>query len=148
RALGRLGLTPADLERHIAFDPGAADLADRIAGRVGGALVKQRYSRLIIDCNRAPEQPDAITALSETTEIPGNRDLPAESRAERVAVIWQPFHTALERLLDQRRAAGRAAILVTVHSFNPVYRGVSRTWHAGIITTRNRDFADAVREHL
>lgn len=148
RALGQLGLTASDLERHIAFDPGAADLAGKIASRVDGALVKQRYSRLVIDCNRSPEQPDAISALSETTEIPGNRGLSAENRAERVAAIWQPFHEALERLLDQRRAAGRAAILVTVHSFNPVYRGVRRPWHAGIITTRNRGFADAVREHL
>lgn len=148
RALGLLGLTPADLERHIAFDPGAADLAGEIARRVEGALVLQRYSRLVIDCNRSPEQPDAITTLSETTEIRGNRDLSPEDRAARVASIWQPFHGALEHLLDQRRAAGRAAILVTVHSFNPIYRGVSRPWHAGIITTRNRGFADAVRAHL
>src|SRR5262245_10400229 len=71
RSLGRLGLTPADLERHIAFDPGAAELAGKIASRVEGALVKQRYSRLVIDCNRSPEMADAITTLSETTEIPG-----------------------------------------------------------------------------
>ena len=148
RALGLLGLTVADLERHIAFDPGAADLAAEIARRVDGALVLQRYSRLVIDCNRSPEQPDAISTLSETTEIPGNRGLSPEDRAARVAAIWHPFHAALEHLLDQRRAAARGAILVTVHSFNPVYRGVSRLWHAGIITTRNRAFADAVREHL
>src|SRR5204862_5116957 len=60
RALGLLGLTPADLERHIAFDPGAAELAAAIAERTGGALVQQRYSRLVIDCNRSTEVPDAI----------------------------------------------------------------------------------------
>src|SRR5436305_3440644 len=87
RALGLLGLTPADLERHIAFDPGAAALADGIAKRAGGALVRQRYSRLVIDCNRSPELPDAITTLSETTAVPGNRDLSDEARAERVAAI-------------------------------------------------------------
>src|SRR4051794_32990381 len=85
RAVGGLGLAAADLERHIAFDPGAAALAAGIAERTGGALVRQRYSRLVIDCNRSPELPDAIAALSETTVIPGNRDLSPRAREERVA---------------------------------------------------------------
>jgi predicted N-formylglutamate amidohydrolase len=148
RALGDLGLAPADLERHIAWDPGAAVLAGAIAERTRGALVRQRYSRLVIDCNRSPELPDAITTVSETTVIPGNRDLSAEARAERVAAIWRPFHDALARLLDRRRAGGRASILVTIHSFTPVYRGVARPWHAGIITTPDRQFADSVLAEL
>ena len=148
RALGSLGLAPTDLERHIAFDPGAAGLAAAIAERTGGALVQQRYSRLVIDCNRSPEVPDAIATMSETTVIPGNHDITPEAREERIAAIWRPFHDALTRLLDERRGAGRATALVTIHSFTPVYRGVARPWHAGIITTPDRRFADAVLARL
>jgi predicted N-formylglutamate amidohydrolase len=148
RALGLLGLAPSDLERHIAFDPGAAALAAAIAERTRGALVQQRYSRLVIDCNRSPELPDAITTLSEATVVPGNRDLSPEARAERVAAIWRPFHDGLGRLLDQRRAAGRPAVLITIHSFTPVYHGVARPWHAGIITAPDRRFADQVLMEL
>ena len=116
--------------------------------RTGGALVKQRYSRLVIDCNRSPELPDAIAGLSETTVIPGNRNLSAEAREDRIAAIWRPFHDALAQLLDERSAAGRPSVLVTVHSFTPVYRGVARPWHAGIITTPDRRFADDVLAEL
>ena len=72
RALGTLGLAPVDLQRHIAWDPGAADVAVGLKAELGGDLVLQRFSRLVIDCNRAPELSDAITTLSEDTEIPGN----------------------------------------------------------------------------
>jgi predicted N-formylglutamate amidohydrolase len=147
-ALGLLGLTPADLKRHIAFDPGATELAELIAAKTGGALVRQGYSRLAIDCNRSPELPDAIATVSETTVIPGNRDLSAAAREERVAAIWLPFHDALAHLLDERRRLGRATALVTIHSFTPVYRGVARPWHAGIITTAERRFADVVLAEL
>src|SRR6202011_2050821 len=132
RALGLLGLTLADLKRHIAFDPGAAELAALIAAKTGGALVRQRYSRLAIDCNRSPELADAIATESETTVIPGNRDLSAAAREDRVAAIWRPFHDALAALLDERRRLSRPTVLITTHSFTPVYRGVARPWHAGI----------------
>ncbi len=144
RALGSLGLPQADLERHIAWDPGAADLADGLAARLGADLLKQRFSRLAIDCNRSPELPDAITVLSEDTAIPGNLGLTAEARDNRVAAFWAPFHAALDRLIDARRRAERPTALVTVHSFTPVYRGVARPWHVGIISTDERGLADAV----
>jgi predicted N-formylglutamate amidohydrolase len=144
RALAGLGLSQADLERHIAWDPGAADVADGLAARLAGDLLKQRFSRLAIDCNRAPDMPDAIATLSEDTTIPGNLDLTAEEREERVAAFWAPFHAALEALIDRRHRQQRPTALVTVHSFTPVYRGVARPWHVGIISTDERSLADAV----
>lgn len=144
RALGHLGLSKADLQRHIAWDPGAADLADGLAGRLGGDLLKQRFSRLVIDCNRSPERPDAIAKSSEDTAIPGNLDLTAEARAVRVSAVWAPFHAALEKILDRRLSRKVPTALVTVHSFTPVYRGVTRPWHIGIISTDERRLADAV----
>ena len=144
RALQSLGLSQADLTRHIAWDPGAAEVADGLAARLGADLVKQRFSRLAIDCNRSPEMPDAITEFSEDTAIPGNAGLTAEARASRVTALWAPFHGALETLIDQRRDRQRPTALVTVHSFTPVYRGVARPWHVGIISTDERRLADAV----
>jgi predicted N-formylglutamate amidohydrolase len=144
RALGTLGLAPQDLQRHIAWDPGAFDVARRLADRTGAALVWQRYSRLAIDCNRDPALPDAITARSEDTDIPGNIGLSAEAKKSRIKALWEPFHAALDRLIVARLRASLPTALVTVHSFTPVYRGVSRPWHAGIISTDERSFADRV----
>jgi predicted N-formylglutamate amidohydrolase len=144
RALGSLGLSPSDLQRHIAWDPGAADVADGLAVRLSADLVKQRFSRLAIDCNRSPELPDAIATISEDTAIPGNHALTAEARATRISAFWAPFHAALDKMLDRRRSQRRPTALVTVHSFTPVFRGVARPWHIGIISTDERRLADAV----
>ena len=144
RSLGSLGLQPADLDRHIAWDPGAAELSAGVAARLDATLVLQRYSRLAIDCNRDPSLADAITPFSEDTPVPGNLDLSQEARLGRVAALWAPFHAALDRLMEKRRAAKRLTGLVTVHSFTPVYRGVSRPWHVGIISTNDRGFAEAM----
>ncbi len=144
RSLGTLGLTAADLDRHIAWDPGAAALAVGLAAEIGGDLILQRYSRLVIDCNREPGLADAIATVSEDTEVPGNQHLSIEAKASRIAALWVPFHAALERLLEQRHTARQPTALVTVHSFTPIYRGVSRPWHVGLISTTERGFTDAL----
>ena len=107
-----------------------------------------RYSRLAIDCNRDPELPDAVTPFSEDTEIPGNVGLSSEAKALRIRALWTPFHAALGQLLDRRRARRRPTVLVTMHSFTPVYRGTARPWHVGIISTAERSLADAVLARL
>lgn len=148
RSLGSLGLEPGDLSRHIAWDLGALEVAKGIADRLDGTLVVQRYSRLVVDCNRDPVLPDAITAFSEDTPIPGNVAVSNTEKARRIAEVWAPFHNALDRIVTERTAAGRPTVLVTVHSFTPVYRGVSRPWHVGVISTDERHLADGVLEAL
>ncbi len=66
RALGTLGLTHAELARHIAWDPGAADLAEA-AKSLDASLVLQHHSWLAVDCNLDPGLPDAIATNSEST---------------------------------------------------------------------------------
>jgi predicted N-formylglutamate amidohydrolase len=148
RALCNLGISEADLQRHIAWDPGAADVADQLAARLGGDLLKQRFSRLVIDCNRSPEMPDAIAEFSEDTTIPGNLGLTPQARAERISGCWAPFHAALEQILDRRLRKQQPTALATVHSFTPVYRGTARPWHIGVISTDDRSLADAVLSFL
>ncbi|MEX0853945.1 MAG: N-formylglutamate amidohydrolase [Bauldia sp.] len=148
RALGSLGLGLLELASHVAWDPGAADLAEGLARRLDAALVLQRYSRLAVDCNRDPALPDAFCTLSENTRVPGNVGLSDEQKASRIDALWAPFHAAIERLVEGRKARRRPTALITVHSFTPVYRGVARPWHVGIISTRERRFSDVVLAEL
>src|SRR5436190_1512179 len=126
RLLGSLGLAQSELTRHIAWDIGAEAVARRVAERLGAPLVLQRYSRLVYDCNRPPDSPDAIPAASELTPIPGNQRLTPESRLSRIEAIYRPFHASLAALLDLRAVQGISSILVTIHSFTPVDKGVLR----------------------
>ncbi len=128
-----LGLGEADLQRHIAWDPGALPVARVLAEALDAPLVESCISRLVIDCNRPLDAPDLISEVSETTVIPGNAGLGAAERARRIALAYEPFHAAVEVVLAERIAAGLETRLVSVHSFTPVYKGVQRPWQIGII---------------
>jgi predicted N-formylglutamate amidohydrolase len=142
KALGSLGLAPADLERHIAWDIGAEGLARCLCNLLDATLVVQPWSRLVYDCNRPPEAPDAIPTVSETTPIPGNEGLSPQQREARAAALYRPFHAAVSRLIDERTAKEMRTVLVTVHSFTPLYKGVPRTLDLGILHDSDSRLAD------
>jgi predicted N-formylglutamate amidohydrolase len=140
-ALGTLGLGPVDLERHIACDIGAAGVTRGLSERLDAAAILQRYSRLVVDCNRAPTAHDYIAVKSEDTEIPGNRHVGAAEIEARTREIFAPYHEAIRGALDARAAAGQPTVLVAVHSCTPVYHGVWRPWHVGVLYDRDDRFA-------
>jgi len=148
RALGDLGLPAPELQRHIAWDIGAAGVARRLSARLDAALVLQTYSRLVVDCNRAPGAPDHVALRSDGTDVPGNRAAGTAQIAARTREVFHPYHDAIRAALDAREAAGRASVLVSVHSFTPVMNGVQRPWHAGVLYQRDRRLAGIVLDLL
>lgn len=148
-ALGRLGLPDAAFERHIAWDIGAEGVARRLSALLDAPLVMQRYSRLVVDCNRPFAAPDAIPEVSDTTEVPGNRGLTEADRRARFAAIHTPFHDTVAALLDALTAAATGSatgagpgtepqpgpVPVMVHSFTPMLwrEGRPRPWHLGLL---------------
>jgi len=142
RALGDLGLTPAELATHVAWDIGAGEVARRLAGALGAFVACQRYSRLVIDCNRPLTAPDSIAPRSERTDIPGNRCVTAGEAQARAREVFEPYHARIRAELDRRRAAGQSSVLVSVHSFTPVFLDVARPWHVGILYNRDPRLAE------
>jgi predicted N-formylglutamate amidohydrolase len=132
-ALGRLGLPAAAFDQHIAWDIGALNVAERLADILDSTLIHQAYSRLVIDCNRAPDHPGAILAVSDGWVVPGNAALSASEVEARVAAIHTPYHRAIAAELDARAAAGRETLLICVHSFTPRMGGRARPWHVGVL---------------
>ena len=130
---GTLGLPAAELERHIAYDPGAAGIARRIAAAFDAPAVLTRYSRLLIDPNRGADDPTLIMRLADGTVIPGNRHLDEVERARRERLYYAPYHTAIERVLAACLAAGRPPLVFSVHSFTEAWKGKPRPWHVGIL---------------
>lgn len=136
-ALGDLGIAPEEMERHIAYDIGAEQVARRLSTALKAVLVLQPYSRLVTDCNRPETAPDCIPEISDGTEIRANRGLTAPERRTRFDCIHRPFHDEVQRHLDQRQSSG--AVLIALHSFTPRLRnkGQDRPWHVGLL--HNRD---------
>lgn len=143
-----LGLGAADLRRHIAWDPGAEAVARALSARLDAPLFLGRYSRLLIDLNRPVTAPSAFPVRSEATDIPGNAALTEAERARRIAAIFAPFHARVARHLDGRAAAGRATVILGIHSFTPVFLGVARPWQAGVLYARAQGFGRALVAEL
>lgn len=143
KRLGDLGLSEFDRQRHIAWDIGAAAVARGLSERLDATCVLQTYSRLVIDCNRAPNVTSSIPVVSEDTRIPGNENLGAAERKVRIQEILDPYQDRIAALLDDRDAAGRPSVLIALHSFTPVFRGVARPWHIGMLYNRDARLAHA-----
>jgi predicted N-formylglutamate amidohydrolase len=148
RALQNLGLSAAGLARHIAWDIGIVGVGRHLADRLDACLIMQPYSRLVIDCNRPPGTPESIARSSEGTSIPGNEKVSAAEAALRVREIFDPYHGSIARHLDARKKAKRLVILISLHSFTPVYGGVARVWQAGVLYNRYNALAVSLRDLL
>jgi predicted N-formylglutamate amidohydrolase len=148
RALGDLGLPEHELTRHIALDVGIAGVAEALAKQLDAHLVAQRYSRLVIDCNRPPQVGSSIPAVSETTTIPGNEGIAHEAAELRRTQIFEPYHRRIDEVIDQRLADRRPTVLVSLHSFTPVYAGIARPWHVGALYHRDTRLPPLLLKHF
>ena len=138
-ALGDMGLHDRHRQRHISWDIGAAGLARLLAEALDAPLVLQRYSRLVIDCNRPLAAEDSIPEVSDGTAIPANAGLSGPARRARVEAIHKPYHSQVTTLLDRRAAAGKPTALVAMHSFTPSLEAAPapRPWDLGLLYNRH-----------
>ena len=137
-----LGLSPQTLWTHIAWDPGAIGVARGLRQALNADLVAGSVSRLLYDCNRPPEASGAMPERSEIYDIPGNQALSPAEREHRIAAIYLPFRAALASLLDQYQNG----VMITVHSFTPVYFGQPRTCEIGVLHDSDERLATAILE--
>jgi predicted N-formylglutamate amidohydrolase len=137
KVLGDLGLPESELKRHIGWDIGIAGVAEQLSGDLDAHLIVQRYSRLVIDCNRPPHVASSIPLISEATTIPGNEGITREAAELRRAQIFDPYHRRIDAIIDARRQRHMPTILVSLHSFTPVYAGIARPWHIGTLYQRD-----------
>ena len=144
RALASLGLSNDDLQTHIAWDIGAAGVARELSRELEAPLFLQRYSRLVIDCNRPLSAPDSIPSVSGGVAIPRNQGLTASDAEARAEAIFRPYHAAITRAVAERDEY----VFVSVHSFTPELFGVRRPFHAGVLYERDARLATPLLQLL
>ncbi len=143
-SLHGLGLTSDVRNAHIAWDPGALDLAFALSARLEATLIHSNISRLVYDCNRPPGDPTAMPKVSEIHTIPGNQYICAKENEARIREVYLPFKTALGDIITEKKAAGWAPVIVTVHSFTPVYHGKFRKVELGVLHGKDPRLANAM----
>jgi predicted N-formylglutamate amidohydrolase len=145
---GTLGLPAEQLERHIAYDPGAASMTRRMSELLGVPAVMTRYSRLLIDPNRGEDDPTLIMRLSDGAIVPGNAHLSEAEIRNRINLYHRPYHIAVDEVIDAMVAAGKPPVIFSIHSFTENWRGWLRPWHVGVLWDRDPRLAGPLLEAL
>lgn len=145
---GALGLPTDQFERHIAYDIGAEGITRVVAEAFGAPAVLSCWSRLLIDPNRGADDPTLIMRLSDGAVIPGNRHVDAAERERRIRRFYDPYHQAIERVIEGCLAAGVPPAILSVHSFTEAWKGKPRPWHVGILWDRDGRLAQPMIEAL
>ncbi|GGA26589.1 N-formylglutamate amidohydrolase [Neptunicoccus cionae] len=127
--LGDMGLSQDDLKAHIAWDIGAEPVARHMAEMLGATLVLQRYSRLVIDCNRPPESETAMPVISDGVSVPANSHMPADQKRQRIDEIFTPYQT----VVDEQLAKPTCKAVLSIHSFTRTMAGQYRPWDIGFL---------------
>ncbi|WP_246130868.1 N-formylglutamate amidohydrolase [Nitrospirillum pindoramense] len=131
--LANLGVSAADMERHIAWDIGAEAVTRALARRLDAPAVVAGYSRLVVDLNRPLDSPTLMPVVSDGTPILANQTLTETERQARLDALFHPFHAAVRACVDAKRAAGQVPAILSIHSFTPVMDGFQRPWHLGVL---------------
>jgi len=139
-----LGLNDDVRQSHIAWDPGAFEVANLLGEKLHAQTIVGKVSRLVYDCNRPPEAIDAVPERSEVFEVPGNQGLSAAAYQDRVDRCFTPFTNLVSKTIRWSKVP---RVIVTVHSFTPVYRGVPREADIGILHDADTRLADAMLQH-
>ena len=145
---GTLGLSPEDINRHIAYDIGAAGLVEHLARALGAPALLTRYSRLLIDPNRGLGDPTLVMQLSDGRVVPGNAVLDEAEIDARVERYYAPYHHAIDVAIDNAMAAGKPPVLLAIHSFTQAWKSVPRPWHVAVLWDKDPRLACALLKEL
>ena len=142
--LDGLGLPAQQLERHIAYDIGAAEMTRAMAEALGAPAILSNFSRLLIDPNRGRDDPTLVMRISDGALVPANARIDEAGIAERIARYYAPYDAAIDAAVEAAIAAGHPPAIVSLHSFTPFWKGVPRPWHAGVLWDREGRLAQAL----
>ena len=147
-ALDNLGLSEAQLQGHIAWDIGAAEVTRRLSAHFDAPAVLAGFSRLVIDCNRQLDDAESILEVSDGHPIPGNQNLTEAERALRTEACFWPYHQAAAAVIEGVETRGVTPPIIMMHSFTPAMGHAPRPWHIGILWDRDDRISSPLMHYL
>jgi|JI10StandDraft_1071094.scaffolds.fasta_scaffold05310_5 predicted N-formylglutamate amidohydrolase len=134
RQLNMLGLDSDDYTRHYATDVGARQVTSFLSDMLDAPAILGNYSRLVIDLNRSTDHPTTFAPTGEGKPVPGNIGITDDDKVTRIREVYEPYHDALTRMLDGYQARNQIPVVVSVHSFTPVFFNFRRPWEIGFLS--------------
>ncbi len=139
-----LGLAKKDILTHKAFDPGVKDLAINLSNKFNSHLILGKYSRLLIDYNRDVNDPTLISVISDRKLILGNKKITKQERIYRINKIYRPYHEKINKKILEKKIN----VIISLHSFNPIFKGRKRFLEYGILSNEDRRLSDLIINEL
>ena len=139
-----LGLKKKDVTTHKAYDPGVKDLAINLSNKFNSHLILGKYSRLLIDYNRDVNDPTLISVISDRKLILGNKKITKQERIYRINKIYRPYHDKINKKILEKKIN----VIISLHSFNPIFKGRKRFLEYGILSNEDRRLSDLIIKEL
>ena len=147
--LGDLGLSPEHWTKHIVGDWGMEAVGRELVQRLDGSLIEGVYSRAVLDLNRRPTDWDMAGAVLDGVSVRANVDLPPEAYQARIDAIHVPYHSEIERFLNEAPLDER--VIIHCHSFTDCLMSqpeAPRPWEIGMLHYNASDRAGEVLDWL
>jgi predicted N-formylglutamate amidohydrolase len=142
------GVSDDVLASHVGWDPGALAVAKAIADGTGIPLHAGRWSRLVVDLNRASGSPGAVPASAFGVDVPGNAALSAEERAARLQRFHGPWREELRRSVRRGIEGSGACVHLSVHTFDGSLDARRADLEVGVLFDPARLWGRLVAEEL
>ena len=139
-----LGISKREILTHKAYDPGIRDLAINLSNKLNSYLILSNYSRLLIDCNRDLNDPTLIPVISDRKLILGNKKITKQERTNRINNIYKPYHEKIKKKILEKKIN----VIVSLHSFNPIFKGKKRKLKYGILSNQDRRLSNLLFNEL
>ena len=147
-SLNGLGVDPAYLEHHIAYDIGARQVSLQLSEMFDAPLILGNYSRLVVDLNRHLDDPTLLVEVSDGIEVPGNQGLTPAMREQRIRDYFHPYHDQYASLVSELNSRHQNPIILAVHSFTPTFNGQLRPWDFGVLWDKSEQLALQLIDNL
>ncbi|MEJ2077921.1 MAG: N-formylglutamate amidohydrolase [Acidobacteriota bacterium] len=121
----------AILDSHRGFDPGAIELAERLARKLGVPVERSQVTRLVVDLNRSEYHP---ALFSKAT-----RSLHPESRQALLDKYYRPFRNLILRQVQAATQGLGRAVHLSIHTFTPELDGKIRRADVGLLYDPSRE---------
>ncbi|MDY0009307.1 MAG: N-formylglutamate amidohydrolase [Bdellovibrionales bacterium] len=146
--LDNVGLSKADLQKHIAWDPGTENIGQYMSEKLDAAAFFANYSRIVVDVNRGERSPECMRDVSDHIQVPGNKNLSAAQKRQRLDEIFWPYHHALSAQIKTYLKKGIVPMIVSLHSFTPEMDGYKRPWEIGVLWNKEETIARSLIDNL
>jgi predicted N-formylglutamate amidohydrolase len=133
-----LGLPKYLTESHIAYDLNILNLAKQINTLLESDIVYGENSRLIIDLNRGQNDPTLIPSISDKKIIPGNIGISSKEFNFRKRKFYNNYHSKIKNIVNEKKIK----LIISMHSFNPYFKGKKRKTEIGILSNKDRRYSD------